>query len=142
MILPLAKTLTKSIIESIPLENVPYAEVSPPGAMGNNGGVIIYYHDIYKNEMICYETNVFHDEESYLAAEDLFYIYYNGEKSNNEKYDFKLYYGAFGNLIFINTKVNLTIQDDFFVYHANNLDFQIRTSVPGIFIYLKKEMQL
>ena len=40
MISPITKTLSKSVLESIEIDKIIYAEVTPPGAMGNAGGII------------------------------------------------------------------------------------------------------
>jgi hypothetical protein len=39
-----------------------------------------------------------------------------------------------GNNVLINKKVNLDIQDNFFVYTAENFQFQILSSVQGVFM--------
>jgi hypothetical protein len=63
---PITKTLSKSIVDSIEIDKIIYAEVTPPGAMGNAGGIIIYIPQIGTNELVCYETSIYSDEETYL----------------------------------------------------------------------------
>ena len=67
---PTIKQLTKSLIESILPQEIIYAEISAPGAMGNSGGIIIYI--IVDETLICFKTNLFTaDEEIYDQAEKL-----------------------------------------------------------------------
>ena len=81
MITPITKKLSKSILDNIEIDKIIYAEVTPPGAMGNSGGI----------------------------------------------------YGGMGNNVFINKKINLSIQDNYFVYHVDDLEYQIFSSVQGVF---------
>ena len=54
MINPITKKLSKSTLERIEIDKIIYAEVTPPGAMGNAGGIIIYLRQDNDNEMLCY----------------------------------------------------------------------------------------
>lgn len=138
MINPVSKTLSKSLLDSIETDKIIYAEVTPPGAMGNSGGIIIYtpQNDNHTNELICYRTNIFEDEETYLLAEKILLKYVDMTYTNIEKEEsyFDFYYGGMGNNVLINKNVNLDIQDNFFVYTAENLQYQILSSVKGVFI--------
>jgi hypothetical protein len=135
---PVSKKLSKSMLDSIEVDKIIYAEVTPPGAMGNSGGIIIYttQNDSQTNELICYRTNIFEDEETYLLAEKILLKYVDMTFKTNEKEEsyFDFYYGGMGNNVLINKKVNLDIQDNFFVYTAENLQFQILSSVQGVFM--------
>jgi hypothetical protein len=51
------------------MHQVIYAEVSPPGAMGNAGGIVIYIREGGSRAFICYETSIHADEQTYLSAE-------------------------------------------------------------------------
>ena len=51
---PTTKQLTKSLIESILPQEIIYAEISAPGAMGNSGGIIMYI--IVDGTLICFKT--------------------------------------------------------------------------------------
>lgn len=135
MINPIKKTLSKSALDSIEMDKVIYAEVTPPGAMGNSGGIIIYIPQSETNELICYETNIYDDEETYLLAEEKLFRHLDRDNTNNEKKNlfFDFYYGGMGNNVLINKEVNLTIQDSFFIYKADNLQFRISSSVYGVF---------
>lgn len=130
MIKPISKTLSKSIIDKLEFDKIIYAEVTPPGAMGNSGGIIIY---ILQNEMICYKTSIYDDEETYFLAEKLLFKHLDRENTNNEDLYFNFYYGGAGNNVFINKKVNLSIQGHYFVYCVDKFQFQIFSSVQGVF---------
>lgn len=141
MIKPITNTLSKSIIDNIEIDKIIYAKVTPPGAMGNSGGIIIYIRQGNNGEFVRYETNIYDDEEAYLLAEEKL-LELDGENKNRSKENlyFDRYYGGMGNHVFINKKVELTIQDNFFVYEADNLEFQIFSSVPGVFKSVVYEM--
>ena len=138
MINPVSKKLSKSMLDSIEADKIIYAEVTPPGAMGNSGGIMIYttQNDSQTNELIFYRTNIFEDEETYLLAEKILLKYVDMTYTNHEKEEsyFDFYYGGMGNNVLINKKVNLDIKDNFFVYTAENLQNQIFSSVQGVFI--------
>lgn len=135
MITPITKKLSKSILDSIEIDKIIYAEVTPPGAMGNSGGIIIYMRQGNNKEMLCYETSIYDDEETYLWAEAILFKHLDRENKNSGKelLYFDFYYGGMGNNVFINKKVTLTIQENFFVYKADDLEFQIFPSVQGVF---------
>lgn len=135
MISPITKKLSKSTLERIETDKIIYAEVTPPGAMGNSGGIIIYLRQDNDKEMLCYETSIYDDEETYLLAEKELFKYLDREDKNNNKEPlyFDLYYGGMGNNVFINKNINLSIQDNYFIYQADNLEFQIFSSVQGVF---------
>src|SRR5690606_8659392 len=109
--------------------------VTPPGAMGNSGGIIIYIRQDNNKEMLCYETNVYDDEETYILAEEKLFKHLDRENTNSKKDNlyFDFYYGGMGNNVFINKKVTLSIKDNFFVYQTDNIEFQILSSVQGVF---------
>ncbi len=60
-----SRKLTREILDDIDFGNVIYAEITPLGAMGNAGGVILYTYQ--EDQMICYETNIDEDETTYAA---------------------------------------------------------------------------
>ena len=142
MISPITKTLSKSVLENIEIDKIIYAEVTPPGAIGNAGGIILYIPQIGTNELIRYETNIYNDEATYLLAEEKLFRHLDRDNSNNEKLDlfFDFYYGGMGNNVFINKKVTLTIQDNFFIHKQDNLEFQIFSSVKGVFDSVVNQM--
>jgi len=71
-----------------------------------------------------------------LLAEKILLKYVDMTYTNNEKEEsyFDFYYGGMGNNVLINKKVNTDIQDNFFVYTAKNLQYQILSSFQGVFI--------
>lgn len=135
MITPIKKKLSKSILDNIEIDKIIYAEVTPPGAMGNSGGIIIYTRQDNNTEMICFETSIYDDEETYLLAEEV--LFYHLGRGNNVGGKGKLYFdfydGGMGNYVFINKKIKLSVQDNYFVYHVDDLEYQIFSSVQGVF---------
>ena len=143
MISPINKTLSKSILDNIEIDKIIYAEVTPPGAMGNSGGIIFYIPQSETNELICYETSIYDDEETYLIAEEILFKHSDRGNTKNEEENlfFTLYYGGMGNNVLINKEVNLTIQNDFFIYKLENLEFQVFSSVQGVFDSVANQLQ-
>ena len=136
MITPIVKKVSKSILDYLEIDKIIYAEVTPPGAMGNTGGIIIYIRKDESEKMLCLETNIFEDEETYLMAEEIIFknLY------NKENLNFYFYYGGMGNYVYLNNKINFSIKGDHFVYHADHLEFQIFSSVQGVFNNVVNEM--
>src|SRR3989338_2274496 len=60
-------TITTENLNSIDFDKVIYCEISPMGAMGNEGGIIIYVLSEEDN-LITYETNASIDQQSYDAV--------------------------------------------------------------------------
>lgn len=135
MIAPITKKLSKSILDNIEIDKIIYAEVTPLGAMGNSGSIIIYIRQDNNTDMICFETSIYDDEETYLLAEEVLFKHLDrgNNVSGKEELYFDFYYGGMGNNIFINKKINLLVQDNYFVYHEDNLEYQIFSSVQGVF---------
>lgn len=137
--------LTKSLLDSILPKKIIYAEVAGGGAMGNAGGIMLYV--IKDVQLICYETNVFTDEEIYLLAEELLL-----KHQDNFKYDdldrevilFEHFYGGMGNNVFVNKNVTLEIKEGFFIYNKDGVKYQISSSVQGVFdgvVYAMKQSE-
>lgn len=135
MITPITRKLSKSILDNIEIDKIIYAEVTPPGAMGNSGGIIIFIRQDNNTEMLCFETSIYFDEETYLLAEEVLFKHLDRENNvgGKEKLYFDFYYGGMGNNVFINKKINLSVQDNYFVYHVDDLEYQIFSSVQGVF---------
>ncbi len=70
MITPITKSLSEPISDSIETDTIIYAEVTSTGAMGNSGGIVVFIRHGNGNEMLCYETSIYQDEETYLMAEE------------------------------------------------------------------------
>lgn len=135
MITPITRKLSKSILDNIEIDKIIYAEVTPPGAMGNSGGIIIFIRQDNNTEMLCFETSIYDDEETYLLAEEVLFKHLDRENNvgGKEKLYFDFYYGGMGNNVFIKKKINLSVQDNYFVYHVDDLEYQIFSSVQGVF---------
>ena len=124
--------LTPKILSDLDFNEVIYGERSQAGAMGNSGGIILYV--IHNNEFIRYDTNCFRDEETArLALEKI---------ANNENL-FETYLGGFGNGVFINKNVNLDVakDDTFFLYIMGGIEYQIVSSVFGVFDEVAKALK-
>ncbi|HNE46938.1 MAG TPA: hypothetical protein PLM27_12260, partial [Chitinophagales bacterium] len=103
MITPITRKLSKSILDNIEIDKIIYAEVTPPGAMGNSGGIIIFIRQDNNTEMLCFETSIYDDEETYLLAEEVLFKHLDRENNvgGKEKLYFDFYYGGMGNNVFI-----------------------------------------
>ncbi len=117
---PTVIQLTKSIIDSITPEEIIYAEAAGSGAMGRAGGIMLYI--IVDEALICYETNVFIDEEIYVQANKLL----------DDKL-FNYFYGGMGNNVFVDKNITLEIKDRYFIYKKDDIDYQIIPSLKGFF---------
>lgn len=137
------KSLSISILKSIAIDEIIYAEITPEGAMGNSGGIIIYIPKKDTNELICYQTNIYEDEDAYTFAENLFsknMDIFNTDLDDKSLY-FNCYNGGMGNIVFINKKVNLVIQNDCFIYSTEHHKFKIYSSVQGVFYSVVSQLQ-
>ena len=116
MITPITKSLSEPISDSVETDKIIYAEVTPSGAMGSSGGIVVFIRHGNGNEMLCYETSIYQDEDTYLMAEENLLKHSDREdkNSNKENLYFDFYYGGMGNNVFINNKVKLSIQDSYF----------------------------
>ena len=126
--------LTKSVLDSILPKEIIYAEVAGGGAMGNSGGIMLYL--IKEEQLICYETSLFTDEEIYLEAEALLLRHQDRFKNENTEVresQFDYFYGGMGNNVFINKNVALDIKEGYFSYIKNGIGYQISSSVQGVF---------
>ena len=103
--------------------------------MGNSGGIIIYIRQGNNKEMLCFETSIYDDEETYLLAEGILFKHLDRENksSGSDHLYFDFYYGGMGNNVFMNKNINLSIQENYFVYQADDSEYQIFSSVQGVF---------
>lgn len=143
MIKPITKSLSKGILNKIDLKDVIYAEVTPPGAMGNSGGIIVYVQKEKTNQLVCFKIKIYDDEETYLSTEEALQkhsdIPYSDDKSDNLHFTF--IYGGMGNRVFINNKAKLDIKESFFIYESEGNKFQIISSVYGVFQSIVRQLQ-
>ena len=134
--------LTKSIFESILPKEIIYAEVAGTGAMGNSGGIILYIFK--KDNLICYETNFREDEVVFVQVDELLGKYQvRKENTEIELQDklFNYFYGGFGNYVFVNKNIELEIEEGYFIYKKDKIEYQIRPSVKGVFLQVTYQME-
>ena len=70
--------LSSELLDALTFDEFIYAEVAGPGAMGNSGGIMIYF--VKGEELYCYETNAYTDEKLYLRTEELLFSHQNERK--------------------------------------------------------------
>lgn len=134
MIKPTMILISKDVLDTLSTDEIIYAEVSEAGAMGNSGGILFY--TIRDEQLICYQTNIFTDEKTYLIAEKLLRKHENAsmhDDLNKDEILFDYYSGGMGNSVFINKNVTLKTRDGYFMYNRNNKDYHIYSSVQGVF---------
>jgi hypothetical protein len=131
---PITIKLTKSLLDSVLIKEIIYAEVAGGGAMGNAGGIILYL--IKDEQLICYETHLYTDEKVYLLAEKLLIKHQDKFKYDDINKGVKLFnyfYGGMGNNVFVNKNVTLEINEGYFIYNKDGVKYQILSSVQGVF---------
>ena len=131
---PKTLKLPKGCIEKILITDIIYAEIAEGGAMGNDGGLMFYL--IENEQLICYEANLFSNEDVYLEASELLLKHQNSlnnDEIKNLEIIFDYYYGGFGNHVFINKNITLIKKDDYFIYQSGKNNYPISCSVKGVF---------
>lgn len=143
MIKPEIVKLSRIPLNKLILNNIIYSEIAEGGAMGNDGGIIIYV--MKGDQFILYETNLYTDESTYIDTRTLLLKYQNGYKNDDNQINkilFDYHYGGMGNHIFINKSISLKKGNGFFVYRGeNNKEYQISCSVEGVFNCVKYSME-
>jgi len=134
IVFPKSVIITAENLDCIDFNNVIYCEISPIGAMGNEGGILIYALDD-KDNLITYETNESIDKESYDAT---------SERINQKTNLFINYSGGFGNYVYVKKDTQLEIDEKYncFWYHSQNTKLRIDSSVEGVFLRVAAEMKL
>ena len=130
MITPTFKTLSIPYLKTFQPEDVLYAELTPPGAMGRTGSMI---YVLEEDQLNCYQVSPQQDETTYKAAEEWFYKYLDKSYSADHNPYFKSYYGGAGNSVINNKNIELEIEENYFVYKKSDKCYQIMSSVQGIF---------
>jgi len=132
IVFPESIVITLENLDSINFDKVIYCEISPIGAMGNEGGILIYVLSD-TDTLVTYETNEFKDKASFDATSER--IHQNGEC-------FTQYRGGFGNGVYIKKDVQLEIDEKYqcFWYHAQNTKLRINSSVQGVFLSVIEEL--
>ena len=131
------KELTKPLIDSINPNDIIYAEYAVGGAMGNAGGVM--YYTLEGETFLCYEANLFIDEEIYEQAVQLLLDNENQTITNNIQLSeglFDCYDGGMGNYVFVNRNITLEIGKGYFILKKDNIEYQIFPSALGVFARL------
>lgn len=134
MIKPMITKLSNEILKTLLVDDIIYAEFAGGGAMGNTGGVLLYL--VKDEQMVCYHTSIFTDENTYLGVEQLLFKHQDTHKRGDIRTDkilFDFFYGGMGNYVFINKIVSLRIDDGYFIYNKNNKEYQIFSSIKVIF---------
>ncbi len=128
IVFPKSVIITPENLDLIDFDKVIYCEISSMGAMGNEGGILIYVLDD-KDNLVTYETNVSLDKESYDAT---------SERINQKANLFINYYGGMGNYVYIKKDVQLEIDEKYncFWYHSQDTKLRIDSSVKGVFLSL------
>ena len=125
--------ITTENLNSIDFDKVIYCEISPMGAMGNEGGILIYLLND-ENNLITYEANASLDQQSFDAV--LWRIDQNANLFVN-------YRGGFGNYVYVKKNVQLEIDEKYncFWYHSQNTKLRIDSSVQGVFLSVVADMK-
>lgn len=132
IVFPDSIAITTDNIDTINLDKVIYCEISPRGAMGNEGGILMY---LLKddNTLVTYETNIEVDEEVFNRVSDLI-----GKHADL----FVNYYGGMGNYIYVKKGAELEIDEKYkcFWFHTEKTKLRIDSSVEGVFLSVAGEM--
>ncbi|MBI4256816.1 hypothetical protein HY626_02040 [Candidatus Uhrbacteria bacterium] len=133
IVFPESVIITAENLDSIDFDEVIYCEISPTGAMGNEGGILMYLL-AEKENLITYETNVSIDKESFGAA---------SERIDQNVNLFMSYSGGFGNYVYIKKGAQLEIDEKYncFWYHSSDTKLRIDSSVKGVFLSIVTEMK-
>ena len=123
--------LSKDILDSLSVYDVIYAEYAEGGAMGSCGQIMFYI--IKEEKLICYVADLFKDEKTH-AQTGAFLLSHQNESGTNNIFNY--YYGGFGNHVYVNKDISLTIVDEHFVYNKNNEEYHIHCSCLGVFNFL------
>ena len=132
IVFPESVIITAENLNSINFDKVIYCEISPMGAMGNEGGILIYVLSDEDN-LITYETNASIDQQSYDAVL---------ERIDQNDDLFINYSGSFGNYVYIKKNARLEIDKKYtcFWYHSQNTKLRIDSSVQGVFLSVVADM--
>ncbi|WP_420378768.1 hypothetical protein [Gilvibacter sp.] len=134
--------LTNQILDNLVVKDIVYAEYASGGAMGNAGGMIIYYAAAGK--IIRYETSVFSDSELYSKAADLisghcFNLPNFGNSTGSEIFEY--HDGGFGNSVFLNAHYLLGRTHESLLFYKKNEQYEVCCSVQGVFEALMRSLE-
>ena len=132
IVFPESIIITSKNLDSIDFDKVIYFEISPMGAMGNEGGILIY---VLKDEdtLITYEVNIKMDPKAFNAVLELI--------SQNINL-FLNYSGGAGNHVYVKNNIELEIDKKYncFWYYSSKTKLRINSSVVGVFLSVIAEM--
>jgi len=132
IVFPESIIITTENLNSIDFDRVIYCEITPMGAMGNEGGILIY---VLKNEdnLITYETNESLDKQSYDTVSNII-------RQNIDH--FVGYSGGMGNYVYAKKNAQLEIDKEYncFWYHSQTTKLRIDSSVQGVFLSVVTDM--
>ncbi len=134
IVFPESVIITPKNLGLIDFDKIIYCEVSPMGAMGNEGGIVLYLLND-KDNLVTYETNVSIDKESYEAV---------CERIDQNRDLFSNYSGGFGNYVYIKKGAQLEVDEKYkcFWYHSQDTKLRIDSSVEGVFLRVSAEIKL
>ena len=126
IVFPESIIITSKNLDSIDFNKIIYCEVSPKGAMGNEGGILIY---VLKDEntLITYEINLKVDVQVFDNISELI--------SQNANL-FIEHNGGMGNYVYVKKGLQLEIDEKYncFWYHSQDTKLRINSSVQGVFL--------
>lgn len=129
---PESIVITTTNLDEIDFDKVIYCEVSAEGAMGHEGGIILYVLKD-ENSIVTYETNAFLDKQMYETTSEKI-------RQNIDLLD--SYDGSYGNYVYVKSNANLEIDEEYecFWYHSKKTKLRIDSSVRGVFLSVIAEM--
>ena len=132
IVFPESIIITAKNIDSIDFNKIIYCEITPMGAMGNEGGILIYVLT-EKDTLITYEINLEIDEQTFNIV---------SERISQNADLFINYYGGMGNHVYVkkNTKLEIDEKHNCFWYHSHNTKLKINSSVHGVFLSVVADM--
>jgi len=132
IVFPESILITAKNIDSIDYNKIIYCEITPMGAMGNEGGILIYVLT-EKDTLITYEINLEIDEQAFNIV---------SERISQNADLFIKYYGGMGNRVYVkkNTKLEIDEKNNCFWYHSQNTKLKINSSVQGVFLSVVSNM--
>ena len=132
IVFPESIIITAKNIDSIDYNKIIYCEITPMGAMGNEGGILIYALT-EKDTLITYEINIEIDEQAFNIV---------SERISQNADFFINYYGGMGNRVYVkkNTKLEIDEKNNCFWYHPQNTKLKINSSVQGVFLSVIADM--
>jgi len=140
---PVTIELSMEILDKLAIKEIIYAEYSLPGSMGNAGGVMIYA--IADGNFNCYKANILNDKNIYKKAVDILEKNQITSRYNdirNENGIFKFYGGGMGNNVLINKNISLEFANGYLIYSKNDKEYNIYSSVQGVFNCVEYEMRM